>query len=68
MAEEIKKRRSPSIPMLLTGILALTLATWVFLGTPTPSNAGVLPVGWTVVSVATVVGLLLVLNPRRHRR
>ncbi|MGW4631741.1 hypothetical protein [Nocardia sp. NPDC004415] len=66
MAEPTETRRRPAFSLLCTGLLALALSVWALLGAPTPDN-GVLPIGWGVVIAASVIGLLLVLSPRRKQ-
>ncbi|KAF0848382.1 hypothetical protein [Nocardia caishijiensis] len=68
MADSTKTERRPAFSLLVTGLLALAVSGWALLGAPTPDGGGILPVGWGVVIVASVVGLLLVLSPRRKRR
>ncbi|WP_336085224.1 hypothetical protein [Nocardia sp. SSK8] len=62
-----ESRRRPAYSLLWTGLIALALSAWALAGAPTP-NSGVLPIGWGVVIAASVIGLLLVLSPRRKRR
>ncbi|NKY86538.1 hypothetical protein [Nocardia veterana] len=60
-------RRGPSFSLLLAGILAVLVSVWAFIGpTSWPFHSAV-PVGWIVVGVAVVVGLGLVISPRRRK-
>ncbi|MEV0687876.1 hypothetical protein AB0I35_28820 [Nocardia sp. NPDC050378] len=67
MADSTKTERRPALSLLCTGLLALAVSVWALLGAPTPDGGGILPIGWGVVIVASVIGLLLVFSPRRRR-
>ncbi|MFE3545447.1 hypothetical protein ACFXK0_20995 [Nocardia sp. NPDC059177] len=66
MADSTDTERRPAFSLLWTGLIALAVSIWALLGAPTP-DSGVLPVGWGVMIAASVIGLLLVLSPRRKR-
>jgi hypothetical protein len=57
--------RRPSFTLLLAGLLALLVSIWAFIGPDSWPAHSVVPVGWIVVAVAIVVGVGLVVAPRR---
>ncbi|WP_433757193.1 hypothetical protein [Nocardia sp. CA-135398] len=60
-------KRGPSVSLLIVGLLALGVSIWAFVG-PAPMTAtSVASLGWVVVIAAIVVGILLVISPRRPR-
>ncbi|WP_084522005.1 hypothetical protein [Nocardia uniformis] len=59
------KTRRPSFSLLLAGILAVLVSVWAFIG-PASWPDG-LSFGWIVVITAIVVGVILVISPRKHR-
>ncbi|MEV5837356.1 hypothetical protein [Nocardia sp. NPDC052112] len=59
-------KRGPSVSLLIVGLLALGVSIWAFIG-PTTTATGVASLGWIVVITAIVVGILLVITPRRPR-
>ncbi|MBO0855701.1 MAG: hypothetical protein J2P18_18275 [Nocardia sp.] len=59
-------RRRPSIPLLLGGILALLVSAWALIGPTAWPAHSIVPAGWIVVAVAVVVGIALVVTPRRN--
>ncbi|NEW39147.1 hypothetical protein GV794_20035 [Nocardia cyriacigeorgica] len=61
------KRRGPSFSLLIVGLLALALSVWALTGPVSWPAAGVLSIGWIIVAAAIIVGLLLVLSPRKRR-
>ncbi|WP_446224476.1 hypothetical protein ACTWPB_04715 [Nocardia sp. IBHARD005] len=67
MAEQksVETRRRPAFPLLIIGLIALAVSVWALLGAPTPDGGGILPIGWSVVIAAIVIGLLLTLTPSR---
>ncbi|TLF82343.1 hypothetical protein [Nocardia cyriacigeorgica] len=60
-------RRGPSFSLLIVGLLAVALSVWALLGPVSWPATGVISIGWIVVVTAIVVGLVLVLSPRKHR-
>jgi hypothetical protein len=52
--------------LFFIGLLALAVSTWALIG-PGWDFATMIPIGWVVVAVAIVVGLVLVVSPRRRR-
>ncbi|MFQ6324505.1 MULTISPECIES: LPXTG cell wall anchor domain-containing protein [unclassified Nocardia] len=60
-------RRGPSASLLIVGLLALTVSVWAFVGPTSMPATGVIPLGWIVVIAAIVIGILLVVSPRRRR-
>lgn len=64
--ENVTKRR-PSVALLIVGLLALGVSIWAFVGPTTMTATGVASLGWVVVIAAIVVGILLVISPRRPR-
>lgn len=57
-------KRGPSVSLLIVGLLALGVSIWAFTG-PTTTATGVVSLGWVVVIAAIVVGILLVISPRK---
>ncbi|PXX66488.1 hypothetical protein DFR70_103237 [Nocardia tenerifensis] len=60
-------RRGPSVSMLIVGLLVLGVSAWAFVGPESWPSTSVVPLGWIVVLVAIVVGIVLVVSPRRRR-
>ncbi|WP_327095551.1 hypothetical protein OIE68_37070 [Nocardia vinacea] len=58
-------KRGPSVSLLIVGLLALGVSSWAFIGPATMTATGVASLGWVVVIAAIVVGILLVISPRR---
>ncbi|QLY31947.1 hypothetical protein [Nocardia huaxiensis] len=61
-----KKTRRPSFSLLLAGVLAVAVSVWAFIGPNSWSVSGGLSLGWVVVIAAIVVGVILVLSPRKR--
>ncbi|MEU0543000.1 hypothetical protein ABZ319_24320 [Nocardia sp. NPDC005978] len=64
MAEN--KNRRPSFSLLVAGVLGLAVSIWAFIGPHSWPISGGLSLGWIVVIVAIVVGVVLVLSPRKR--
>ncbi len=60
-------RRGPSLSLLAAGILALLVSIWAFIGPNSWPIHSAVPVGWIVVGAAIVVGIALVVAPRRRK-
>ncbi|NKY50474.1 hypothetical protein [Nocardia vermiculata] len=60
-------RRGPSLSLLLAGLLAMLVSVWAFIGPTSWPVHSVVPVGWIVVGLAVVVGIVLVISPRRRK-
>ncbi|MGY4101430.1 hypothetical protein ACW2Q0_18030 [Nocardia sp. R16R-3T] len=60
-------KRGPSASLLIVGLLALGVSIWAFVGPASMTAIGVASLGWIVVITAIVVGILLVISPRRPR-
>lgn len=54
--------------LFLVGLLALGLSAWALAGPTQWGLTTIVPIGWIVVALAIVVGLALVVSPRRRRR
>ncbi|MGW0007108.1 hypothetical protein [Nocardia grenadensis] len=54
--------------LFFVGLLALGLSVWALAGPTQWGLTTIVPIGWIVVAVAIVAGLLLVVSPRRRRR
>ncbi|WP_405167169.1 hypothetical protein OG203_19995 [Nocardia sp. NBC_01499] len=64
--ESVETRRGPSASLLIIGLLALGVSAWAFVGPESwPANS-VVPIGWIVVLAAIIVGIVLVVSPRRR--
>ncbi|WP_067698242.1 hypothetical protein [Nocardia jejuensis] len=61
------KNRRPSFSLLLAGVLALLVSVWAFIGPHSWPVSGGLSLGWIVVIAAIVVGVVLVLSPRKRK-
>ncbi|WP_282784868.1 MULTISPECIES: hypothetical protein [unclassified Nocardia] len=59
------KTRRPSFSLLVAGVLGLLVSIWAFIG-PHSWPEG-LSFGWIVVITAIVVGVLLVISPRKRK-
>ncbi|WP_067818817.1 hypothetical protein [Nocardia inohanensis] len=62
-----KTSRRPSFSLLLAGLLGLGVSIWAFIGPHFWPVSGGLSLGWIVVIAAIVVGIVLVLSPRKPR-
>ncbi|GAB0106751.1 hypothetical protein JMUB6875_57380 [Nocardia sp. JMUB6875] len=67
MAENENKNRRPSFSLLLAGMLGLGVSVWAFVGPSSWPVSGGLSLGWIVVIAAIVVGIVLVLTPKKNR-
>lgn len=63
--ENRKRRRGPSILLLLSAIAALLISGWALIG-PFIFDFASLDLGWVLVATAVVVGLVLVVLPGRR--
>ncbi|MBL1075080.1 hypothetical protein JK358_11815 [Nocardia sp. 2] len=61
-----KKTRRPSFSLLLAGVLSVLVSIWAFIGPHSWPVSGGLSLGWIVVIAAIVVGVVLVLSPRKR--
>ncbi|RDI51675.1 hypothetical protein [Nocardia mexicana] len=68
MADNSETRRGPSFSLLLAGLLALLVSVWAFIGPSSWPEHSIIPIGWIVVAVAIVVGIALVISPRKKKR
>ncbi|WP_327149729.1 hypothetical protein [Nocardia sp. NBC_01329] len=53
--------------LFFAGLLALVLSVWAMVGAGRWELTTMVPIGWIIVTVAIVVGLVLVVSPRRRR-
>lgn len=53
--------------MLLAGVLALLVSVWAFIGPSSWPAHSIIPIGWIVVAAAIVVGIVLVVAPRKKK-
>ncbi|WP_024802274.1 hypothetical protein [Nocardia sp. BMG51109] len=67
MADNSETRRGPSFSLLLAGVLALLVSVWAFIGPSAWPVHSIIPVGWIVVAAAIVVGIALVVAPRKKK-
>ncbi|MBF6327416.1 hypothetical protein [Nocardia transvalensis] len=67
MADNSETRRGPSLSLLLAGVLALLVSVWAFIGPSSWPSHSIVPIGWIVVGVAIVVGVILVIAPRKKK-
>jgi hypothetical protein len=61
------KSRGSSASLLIVGMLALGVSIWAFIGPAAMPGTGSVPLGWIVVISAIVIGILLVISPRKPR-
>ncbi|ASF09993.1 hypothetical protein NBRGN_103_00480 [Nocardia brasiliensis NBRC 14402] len=64
---ETDTKRGPSASLLIVGLLALGVSAWAFIGPESWSKTSGVPLGWIVVLAAIVVGVVLVVSPRKRR-
>ncbi|MFI5777254.1 hypothetical protein [Nocardia sp. NPDC051570] len=67
MSEKSEDRRGPSFSLLVAGVLGLLVSIWAFIGPSAWPAHSAVPVGWIVVGVAILVGVVLVLSPRKKK-
>ncbi|MBF6172579.1 hypothetical protein [Nocardia blacklockiae] len=67
MAENSETRRGPSFSLLLAGVLALLVSVWAFIGPSSWPAHSIIPIGWIVIAAAIVVGIALVVAPRKKK-
>jgi hypothetical protein len=61
------KSKGPSVSLLIVGLLALAVSILAFIGPAAMPSTGVISLGWIVVIAAIVIGIFLVLSPRKPR-
>ncbi|MEV6321457.1 hypothetical protein AB0M45_09700 [Nocardia sp. NPDC051787] len=61
-----ESRRGPAASLLIAGLLALAVSVLGFIGPASWPAASMLPLGWIVVLAAIVIGILLVISPRKR--
>ncbi|MFR9752177.1 hypothetical protein ACL02S_14240 [Nocardia sp. 004] len=70
MAENNNKvpntKRGLSGSLLIAGVLALAVSVWAFAGPASWPVATMLPIGWIIVLGAIVIGIALVISPRKR--
>ncbi|WP_067683921.1 hypothetical protein [Nocardia miyunensis] len=66
--DDPKTGRGPSFSLLFAGLLALAVSVWAFLGPSAWPAHSAFPIGWIVVAVAIVAGIVMVISPRRRGR
>ncbi|MBF6167314.1 hypothetical protein IU486_21530 [Streptomyces gardneri] len=70
MAETEKKNttesRGPAASLLIAGLLSLAVSVWAFAGPASWPAASMIPIGWIVVLAAIVIGIALVISPRKR--
>ncbi|WP_194817453.1 hypothetical protein [Nocardia sp. XZ_19_385] len=67
MAEQPETKRGFSPSLLIVGLLALAVSVWALIGPATMPLSGAISLGWILVITAIVVGVLLVISPRKRR-
>lgn len=58
-------RFSPGL--FLTGLLALLISVGILVGPDHWELTSIIPAGWIMVAAAIVIGLFLVISPRKRR-
>ncbi|WP_330232926.1 hypothetical protein OHA40_10865 [Nocardia sp. NBC_00508] len=61
-----ESRRGPAASLLIVGLLALAVSVWAFVGPSSLATASMLSIGWSVVLAAIVIGIVLVISPRKR--
>ncbi|WP_210744525.1 hypothetical protein [Nocardia flavorosea] len=56
-----------SAGLFVTGLLALLVSVWALAGPDRWNITSMIPVGWIVVAAAIVIGVALVISPRKRR-
>lgn len=56
-----------SAGLFVTGLLALLVSIWALAGPDQWSITSMIPAGWIVVAAAIVIGVVLVISPRKRR-
>ncbi|MGW0248777.1 hypothetical protein ACWDYH_19285 [Nocardia goodfellowii] len=67
MADQPETKRGFSPSLLTVGLLALAVSAWGLIGPATMPVSGAISFGWILVITAIVIGVLLVLSPRKRR-
>ncbi|MET7768596.1 hypothetical protein [Nocardia sp. NPDC005366] len=65
-SDRTSQGRGPSASLLIVGLLALALSVCALAGPATVSAAGAISFGWIIVIAAIVVGIVLVISPRKR--
>ncbi|RDI64406.1 hypothetical protein [Nocardia pseudobrasiliensis] len=68
MSDRSETRRGPSFSLLLAGVLGLLVSVWAFIGPSAWPAHSAVPIGWIVVGAAILVGVVMVISPRRKRK
>jgi uncharacterized membrane protein HdeD (DUF308 family) len=63
--ETTESRRGPAASLLIAGLLSIAISVWAFIGPASWPAASMIPIGWIVVIAAIVIGILLVISPRK---
>ncbi|MEU1549350.1 MULTISPECIES: hypothetical protein [Nocardia] len=63
--ETTDSRRGPAASLLIAGLLSIAISVWAFVGPASWPAASMIPIGWIVVIAAIVIGILLVISPRK---
>jgi hypothetical protein len=61
-----ESRRGPAASLLIAGLLALAVSAWAFVGPASWPATSMIPIGWIVVLAAIVIGIALVISPRKR--
>ncbi|MEU7769106.1 hypothetical protein AB0B25_28975 [Nocardia sp. NPDC049190] len=61
-----ERRHGVSPALLIVGLLALAVSVWAFVGPVSWPSAGMIPIGWILVLAAIVIGIILVISPRKQ--
>ena len=72
MAENVERGeqtgpRRPSAGLALSGLAALLISVWAFVGPDRLGALGTWQVEWVLVAAAVVVGVVLVIAPGRRK-
>ncbi|MBF6193004.1 MULTISPECIES: hypothetical protein [Nocardia] len=59
-------RRGPAASLLIAGLLSLAISVWAFAGPASVPATSMIPIGWIVVLAAIVIGIVLVISPRKR--
>ncbi|MBF6465055.1 hypothetical protein IU427_07630 [Nocardia beijingensis] len=64
--ETTDSRRGPAASLLIAGLLSLAISVWAFVGPASWPAASMIPIGWIIVLAAIVIGIALVISPRKR--
>ncbi|MEU2041296.1 hypothetical protein [Nocardia niwae] len=64
--ETTDSRGGPAASLLIAGLLSLAISVWAFVGPASWPATSMIPIGWVIVLAAIVIGIALVISPRKR--